>query len=454
MAITAKLDGQVATDRVVSTDEFTSGRFLVPAGQPIKVSVTSHRDGRYALLRMAVENRTSHWSDLLVKVNGELYQMPSSLWRRPMRLFEVPVDPTIIKVNNTVVLLADPRAQLRAITTAIEISNVPMAYGKPQPMQAKGEIRTPANTLEGGKSYPISIVVSPGGGSALAAGRIVWSLPDGWKVAPGQVSDGRYATELIIPADAVVDWYPLTAKVDIEGEQIDLHAQVHVITPIECREFKTAPTIDGDLAEWAGHKSYEILTPTWHYRRLTWMPGHRQCQHTGKSMRFGWSKDGLYFAAQFGPRDTVWSDKYNSREHRWIDLYLDLLDNREWFTYGRDDYEFGIVLKDKGDAVISQPIWVGSAPKYTVSPLPRAVAKWVKQNDGSTAVEGFIPADAFEVWAPSLLSRIGFDFRMNDPFDWYGRGYESALDQLPTSFGWGQEQVMTCPALWAQMEFK
>jgi hypothetical protein len=122
--------------------------------------------------------------------------------------------------------------------------------------------------------------------------------------------------------------------------------------------------------------------------------------------------------------------------------------------YGRDDYQFGVVLSDNGEAVISEPIWVGAAPKYTVKPLPGAVAKWVEK-DGRTILEGFIPANAFEVWDPREISSIGFDFRVGDPFDWYGRGYESALDQVPTSFGgWAREQVMTCPALWASMKFK
>ena len=453
VAITAMLDGQAGAERVVSTDEFTSYNFLVAAGQPIQVNVTRHRHSGYALLRMAVENKTSHWSDLWVKLNGKLYQMPCSFWRRPCRLFEVSVDPAIIRKKNTIVLVADPSSEIRAVTTAIELSDVPMAYGKPRPMRAMAQIQAPAATLQGGKSYPVSVVTHAGKESALDPSRIVWSLPDGWEMKPAAVSNGQCWAKLTIPPDAVVDWYPLSAKMVIGGERINLNTQVHVITPIECEEFKTAPTIDGDLAEWAGHKSYEILTPTWQYRRLVWMPGHRQYQHTGKSMRFGWSKDGFYFAAEMEPRQKVWSDKWNYRKHDWVELYFDLLDDRKWFTYGREGYQFGVALSDNGEAVVNEPIWVGSAPKYTVKPLPGAVVKWV-QKAGRIVLEGFIPANAFEAWAPRQISTIGFDFRIGEPFDWYGRGYEAVLDQVPTAFGWGQEQVMTCPALWASMEFK
>ncbi len=453
VAIMANLDGPIATDRVVSTDEFTSDQFLVPAGEPIHVNVTKEAKSEHALLRMAVENKTSHWSDVWVKINGELYQMPSSLWRRPLRLFEIPIESSIIKQKNTIEVIADPSAELRVVMTAIELSDVPMDSVNPRPMLAMAQIQAPSETLEGGKSYSVSIVTPAGTSSTLDPGHIVWSLPEGWEMKPGTLSNGQYSAELKIPDDAVVDWYPLYAKVDIADEHIDLHTQVRVITPIACDEFKTAPKIDGDLSEWADHKSYEILTPTWQYQRLMWMPGHRDYQHTGKSMRFGWSKDGFYFAVEMEPRKELWSDKWNHRKHEWIDLYFDLLDDREWFTYRRDDDQFGIVLNDNGEAIVSEPIWVGAAPKYTVKPLPGAVAKWVKK-DGHTIVEGFIPADAFEVWAPRQISKIGFDFRIADPFDWYGRGYESALDQMPTSYGWGQEQVMTCPALWAAMKFR
>ncbi|HWB54235.1 MAG TPA: hypothetical protein VG722_08580, partial [Tepidisphaeraceae bacterium] len=412
VAIVAKLDGQAEVDKVASTDEFTGGMFLVPAGEPIKVKVTGHRDRKYALLRMAVENNTSHWSDVWASVNGKLYQIPSSLWRRPLRLFDIPVDPSIIKKNNTVVLLADPTSKIRAVTTAIELSDVPMAYGKPQPMRTVAQIQTPPGMLAGGKSYPVSIVMSGNDKSSLDASRIVWSLPNGWRIKPAEVSGGQYSFDLSIPADAVVDWYPISTKVEIGGKQIDLNTQVHVITPIECDEFAKAPTIDGNLSDWAGHKSYEILTPDWQYRRLMWMPGHRQYQHTGKTMRFGWSKDGFYFAAEIPPHKKSWSDKWNHRKNNWVELYFDLLDDREWFTYGRDDYQFGITLAEDGKAIVNEPIWVGAAPKYTVNPLPGAVAKWVKNKDGSTTLEGFIPADAFEVWAPGQISRIGFDFRI------------------------------------------
>lgn len=453
VAVTAKLDGQAAADKVVSTDEFTSEHFFIAAGQPIPIHVAKHTRSGYALLRIAVENRTSHWSDVWVKINGELYQLPSSLWRRPLRLFEVPIDPSIIKDSNTILLLGDPSSELRAVTTAIELSDVPMADAKPRPMPATVQLQVPATNLQGGKSYPIKIATSGSERSDLDLGRIVWSLPQGWQIEPTAAANGQHSMELKIPTDAVVDWYPISANVDVGGQQIRLASQVHVSTAIECTEFKTAPKIDGDLSEWAGHKSYEILTPTWQYQRLIWMPGHRDYQHTGKSMRFGWSKNGFYFAAEIAPRRESWADKYDPRKHNWIDLYFDLLDDRKWFTYGRDDYQFKIVLDDNGQAAISEPIWVGSVPKYTVKPLPRAVGKWVKKGD-RTILEGFIPADAFEVWDPKQLSTIGFDFRVADPFDWYGRGYETVLNQMPTAFGWGAEQVMTCPALWAGMRFK
>lgn len=453
MAITAKLDGKVSSDKVVSTNEFTSDNFLVPAGQPIQVNVTKNSGSGYALLRMAVENKTSLWSDVWVNVNGQLYQLSSSLWRRPLRLFEVPVDPSIIKDGNTIVLLADPSSELRAVTTAIELSDVPIAQAKPQPMKAMAQLQAPAATLEGGQSYPIHIVMPANNQLSFDAGKIAWLLPEGWEIKPAAASDGQHAMELKVPADAVVDWYPLSARIDLGTEQIDLNSQVHVSSAIECNEFKTAPKINGDLSEWADHKPYEILTPVWQYQRLMWMPGHRQYQHTGKSMRFGWSKDGFYFAAEIDPRKPFWTDKWNYRKHEWIDLYFDLLNDRNWFTCGRGDDQFGIVLNDNGEAVISEPIWVGAAPKYTVKPLPGAVAKWIRK-DGRTILEGFIPADAFEAWDPKQISTVGFDFRVADPFDWYGRGYESALDQLPTSYGWGQEQVMTCPALWATLKFK
>ncbi len=442
IVVTSKLRKQSIIDKTVETDEYIPNDVLTPAEREINISIPAAKvQRRFTMLRFGLESRSSRWSDLWVNINGHLYKLPVTFWRRPCMQIDIPVKPEHIKNNNTIKLLSGNIDDVTVITAAIELSDTKLSPVIPSPYSRALVVQMPQRDLYAGQAYPIEITALGGNIESITPKDVKFKLPENWTIKPIASSSNSY--KLQIPDTAIIDWYPIETEIVIGKQKYILRNQIKVNTPVECYAFSSPPVIDGNLLEWSDVKDSENFAPVEDFDILVWTPGHRKSIPTGNMMKTGWTKDGFYFAASFST---------NNIKKPWLDFFFDMNRDRAIGKWDRNDHQFKVELKENGAAFIKQIIWDDSAPRIEINPQPESKVRW-QEKDGKILVEGYIPATAFNVFKPFKGNLIGFDFRINNKIQWYSRSYEQAQNQFPSTKSWGREQIMRNPATWGWLRF-
>ncbi len=443
--LTAELNERADIAQTMKTVEYIPKRVMISANEKIRINVQDDVADKYVMLRCGIEVRSSNWSDLWADINGHLYKLPTRFWRRPCQLISIPILSRHIKRGeNDLRIITAGQDDVNIITAAIELSDVAMTARLANPVKYAVTLNMKEQDFFAGQSYDISIKSLANSLSSLNISNISFDLPENWSVTQEIITNQVAKYKLFIPENAVIDWYPLEANINVYNEKINLRRQIRINTPVQCTKFIKAPVIDGDLAEWNSNTAARIIAPCDDPQVLIWTPGHRKYFDTGKSMRLSWDKSGFYFAASFTNDKPVGA---------WLDMFFDLNADRTVGRWDRNDHQFTVKLGKDGKAILKQILWDNQAPRIEINPQPGAKARWT-QKDKQIFVEGFIPAEAFNIFAPVKGDIIGFDFRINDKIQWYSRAYEQAQNQFPSTKAWGREQVLRNPASWGWLVFK